>query len=207
MKIYDIENFPNPVRVRIALAELNAIDKVEFVAINVLAGEHRTDAFIEKNPAGGVPVLELDDGTFISESSAIIEYLNTVFAGNLTGHTAQQQALTSMFQRRAEFMVLDAIGAYFHHATSGLGPELETNQIKAWGDLQHAKALEGFHYFEQVLSKSQYVAGAAFTAADITLYAGFIFAGFAEIEIPKSYKDLYKWKIRVESRTSFKDYK
>jgi glutathione S-transferase len=145
MKIYDIENFPNPVRVRIALAELNAIDKVEFVAINVLAGEHRTDAFIEKNPAGGVPVLELDDGTFISESSAIIEYLNTVFAGNLTGHTAQQQALTSMFQRRAEFMVLDAIGAYFHHATSGLGPELETNQIKAWGDLQHAKALEGFH--------------------------------------------------------------
>jgi glutathione S-transferase len=191
-------------QVRIALAELNATDKVEFVAIDVLAGEHKTDSFIEKNPAGGVPVLELGDGTYIAESSAIIDYLDMSFGGTLTGQTARQRALISMFQRRAEFMVLDAISAYFHHATAGLGPELETYQNKAWGDHQHSKALDGLHYFENVLSENEYVTGETFTAADITLYAGFIFAGFANIDIPTSYVNLRKWKANIESRPSIK---
>ena len=71
MKIYDVENFPNPLRVRIALAEKNATANVEFVPVDLLNGEHRTEAFLAKNPLAGVPVLELDDGTFISESTAI----------------------------------------------------------------------------------------------------------------------------------------
>ena len=73
MKIYDVENFPNPLRVRIALAEKNATSNVEFVPVDLLNGEHRTKAFLAKNPLAGVPVLELDDGTFISESTAITE--------------------------------------------------------------------------------------------------------------------------------------
>ncbi len=50
MKIYDVENFPNPLHVRIALAEKKATDKVEFVAVDLLNGEHRTEAFLTKNP-------------------------------------------------------------------------------------------------------------------------------------------------------------
>ena len=50
MKIYDIEGFPNPVRVRIALAEKGATDKVEFVPVDVMGGEHRTEAFKAMNP-------------------------------------------------------------------------------------------------------------------------------------------------------------
>lgn len=50
MKIYDVENFPNPLRVRIALAEKKATDKVEFVAVDLLNGEYCSEAFLAKNP-------------------------------------------------------------------------------------------------------------------------------------------------------------
>ncbi|MFT5787576.1 MAG: hypothetical protein ACI9KK_002944 [Ascidiaceihabitans sp.] len=71
MKIYDVEGFPNPARVRIALAEKGATDKVEFVSVDVMAGEHRSDAFKAKNPDAVVPCLELADGSHISQCSAM----------------------------------------------------------------------------------------------------------------------------------------
>ena len=153
MKIYDVENFPNPLRVRIALAEKNATDKVEFVAVDLLNGEHRSEAFLAKNPLAGVPVLELDDGTFIAECTEITQYIDTAFAGpSLTGVEAKERAVINMMQKRAESMVLDAIATYFHHATDGLGPELETYQNVAWGEKQAEKAQQGLVYFNSVLA-------------------------------------------------------
>ena len=92
-----------------------------------------------------------------------------------------------MMQKRAESMVLDAVATYFHHATDGLGPALETYQNVAWGEKQGEKARQGFVYFNNVLANSAYVAGENFSVADITLYAGLVFAGFAKIAIPRSY--------------------
>ena len=203
MKIYDVANFPNPLRVRIALAEKNATNKVTFIPVDLMNGEHRTPEFIAKNPAGGVPVLELDDGTFIAECSAIIEYIDHEFTGpSLTGNNAKSRAIISMMQRRAEFMVLDAVATYFHHATNGLGPELETYQNKEWGQKQHEQAHSGLTYFNSVLADSRYVAGEEFTVADITLYAGLIFAGFAEIAIPNELTHLIDWQKRIAKRPS-----
>ena len=76
MKIYDTEGFPNPLRVRIALAEKGATNKVEFVPVDVMGGEHRSDAFKTKNPDATVPMLELDDGTCIAQCNAITEYID-----------------------------------------------------------------------------------------------------------------------------------
>jgi len=203
MKIHDIANFPNPLRVRIALAEKNATDNVSFVPVDVMAGEHRTSEFLAKNPASGVPVLELDDGTFISECTAIIEYIDHAFEGpSLTGRGAKARAITSMMQRRAEFMVLDAVAAYFHHATDGLGPEIETYQNQTWGERQKEVALQGMAYFNQVLADADYVVGDEFTVADITLFAGLGFADFAAIDIPSECAHLLAWKARVASRPS-----
>ena len=81
MKIYETEGFPNPLRVRIALAEKGATDKVVFVPVDVMGGEHRTSDFRAKNPDATVPVLELDDGTCIAQCNAITEYLDGVFDG------------------------------------------------------------------------------------------------------------------------------
>jgi glutathione S-transferase len=76
LRIYDFKGFPNPARVRIAIAEKELTDRVEFVTVNVPGGEHKQPAFLARNPAGAVPVLELEDGTHIAECTAITEYLD-----------------------------------------------------------------------------------------------------------------------------------
>jgi glutathione S-transferase len=203
MKIYDVENFPNPLRVRIALAEKNALERVTFIPVDLMNAEHRSDTFLAKNPNAGVPVLELDDGTFISECSAIIEYIDHQFAGpSLTGTSPKERAVISMMQRRAESMVLDAIATYFHHATDGLGPTLETYQNKEWGQKQKDKAMFGLAYFDSLLGETEFVAGNTFTVADITLHADLVFAGFAQIDVPKKLANLKAWQARLASRPS-----
>ncbi|MEM7404205.1 MAG: glutathione S-transferase [Pseudomonadota bacterium] len=201
MKIYDIANFPNPVRVRIALAEKAALDDVEFVSVDVMNGEHREAAFLAKNPGGTVPVLELADGTTVSECTAITEYIDHSFDGpTLTGRSPKERAVVHMMQRRAESQLLDAVGAYFHHATPGLGPELERNQNAAWGEAQKSVALAAMHYLNSVLETSPYVAGDAFSMADITAFAGLAFADFAKVEIPAEYTHLLAWRARMTER-------
>ncbi len=208
MKIYDVPNFPNPLRVRIALAEKNALNQVTFIPVDVMAGEHRTAEFLAKNPAAAIPVLELEDGTSIAESSAIIEYIDHHLDGpQLTGRDAKSRAQIHMQQRRAEFMVLDAIGAYFHHATEGLGPDLETDQVPAWGEKQKSCALKGLAYFDQLLASNDsgdnsFVVGEQFSIADITLYAGLVFVDFCSIDIPAQLTHLIAWQERIANRPS-----
>lgn len=203
MKIYDVAAFPNPARVRIALAEKNATNQIEFVDVDVMGGEHKTPAFLAKNPNAAVPVLELDDGTTISECTAITEYIDHAFEGpSLCGKTAKDRAVIHMMQRRAEANLLDAVGAYFHHATPGLGPDLETYQNKEWGEKQKERALDGMRYFNKVLGGQPYVAGSEFSMADITAFAGLAFADFAKIDIPAECGNLLAWRGKVSQRPS-----
>ncbi len=126
-KIHDYMGFPNPTRIRIAISEKGLSDQVSFVSVDLPAGEHKSVAFLSRKPAGTVPVLELEDGTHISECTAITEFLDH-FTGQptLTGRTARERAMIHMMQRRAEAGLLDAVATYFHHATPGLGPHIET---------------------------------------------------------------------------------
>ena len=203
MKIYDTEGFPNPARIRIALAEKGIGDQVEFQAVDVMGGEHRQAEFLSMNPSGTVPCLELECGTCISECTAITEYIDHAYDGiSLTGSDAKQRAIVHMMQRRAEQGVLDAVGAYFHHATDGLGPDIETQQNKAWGESQKLRASEGMAYFNTVLANADFVAGDDFSMADITLYAGLAFADFANVEIPESMEHLNTWRQRMSQRPS-----
>ena len=78
MKIYDRPGFPNPARIRIVLAEKDLDSRIEFVSVDLIGAEHKQKPFLAKNPSGVLPVLELDDGTFISESTAITEYLDNL---------------------------------------------------------------------------------------------------------------------------------
>lgn len=203
MKIYDIEGFPNPARVRIALAEKGATDKVEFVAVDVMGGEHRTDAFKAKNPDAVVPCLELADGTHISQCNAITEYIDGHFKGaSLTGETPKERAQVSMMNLRAENGLLNAVGAYFHHATDGLGPDLETYQCSEWGHKQKEVAGNTMAYLDEVLADNEYLAGAKFSMADITAFAGLAFADFAKVDIPDSLSNLNAWRTKVAARPS-----
>jgi glutathione S-transferase len=203
MKIYDIKGFPNPLRVRIALAEKDATDKVEFVPVDVMSGEHRCDAFKAKNPDATVPLLELDDGTCIAQCNAITEYIDGVFDGpSLTGATPKERARITMMNLRAENGLMNAVGAYFHHATPGLGPDLETWQCAEWGNKQREVASATMAYLDSVLSENEFLAGDNFSIADITAFAGLAFADFAKVEIPESLDNLHAWRAKVAARPS-----
>jgi len=203
MKIYDFKGFPNPTRVRIALAEKGLTDKVQFVNVDVPRGEHKKPAFMAKNPGAAVPVLELEDGTCISECTAITEYLDNL-AGEptLTGKTARERAIIHMMQRRAEAGLLDAVAAYFHHATPGFGPDIETYQNREWGEKGRERAVAGMRYLDGVLAKTPYVAGEQFSMADITVFAGLGYADFARIDVPAELGHLRTWRAKVTARPS-----
>lgn len=203
MKIYDVEGFPNPARVRIALAEKNALDKVEFVSVDVMNGEHRSETYKAKNPDAGVPLLELQDGTYISHCTAITEYVDGAFDGpSLCGNDAKARAVIHMMNRRAESGLLDAVGDYFHHATPGLGPELETDQNAEWGRKREKVATATMRYLDDVLADNEYLAGETFSMADITAFAGLAFADFAKVEIPSELTNLIAWRQKVAERPS-----
>jgi len=207
MKIYDWPTGPYPARVRIALAEKDLESRIQFVTINLWKGEHKKPDFLAtKNYSGTIPVLELDDGTLIAECTAITEYLDAFDgAPTLTGRTPREKGLIHMMSKRAELELQDAISVFFHHATPGLGPDVEIYQNKEWGLRQRDKAVRGMHYFDSVLRKQPFVAGEAFSMADITVIGGLIFAGLVDLPVPVECAALQAWYARMQERPSVKN--
>lgn len=201
MKIYEFDGFPNPARIRMALAEKGLTDQAQFISVNVPEGEHRKPEFLAKNPSGAVPVLELDDGQTIAECTAITEYIDHIDGDpKLTGATPAARGRIHMMQRRAEQKLLDAVADYFHHATPGLGPDIETYQNAEWGERRKMQAYDGMRYFDDVLAEQDYVAGDDYSMADITALAGLAFADFVGMAIPPECANLTEWRARASAR-------
>jgi glutathione S-transferase len=204
MKIYDWPTGPYPARVRIALDEKNLESRVRFVTVNLWKGEHKEADFLAtKNYSGTIPVLELDDGTLIAECTAITEYLDALDGpATLTGRTPLEKGMIHMMSKRAELELMDAVSMYFHHATPGLGPHVEIYQNQEWGLRQRDKALRGMRYFDSVLGRQPFVAGEAFSMADITVIGGLIFAGLVRLAVPAECEALQAWYARMQERPS-----
>lgn len=161
------------------------------MTVDLWKGEHKKPEFLTKNYSGTLPVLELEDGTFIGECTAITEYLDALDgAPVLTGTTPREKGVIHMMSKRAELELLDAMSVYFHHATPGLGPDVEIYQNAEWGLGQRDKALRGMHYFDGILKKQPFVAGEAFSMADITVIGGLIFAELLKLPVPAECESL-----------------
>jgi len=207
MKIYDWHTGPYPARVRIALAEKNLRPQVQFIPVNLRKGEHKKPDFLAKNYSGTLPVLELDDGTFIAECTAITEYIDALDgAPTLVGRTPREKGMIHMMSKRAELELLDAISVYFHHATPGLGPDVELYQNAEWGFRQRDRAMKGMHYFDDVLKQQPFVAGDAFSMADITVIGGLIFAKLVDLAVPQECAALQAWHERMRERPSVQNW-
>jgi glutathione S-transferase len=179
---------------------------VRFETVNLFKGEHKKPDFLAKNYSGTLPVLELADGTFIAECTAITEYLDALDgAPTLTGKTPREKGMIYMMSKRAELEMLDAISVYFHHATPGLGPDVEIYQNAEWGFRQRDKAMNGMRYFNAVLKRHPFVAGEVFSMADITVIGGLIFAGLVKLPVPEECEALQAWYARMQERPSVKN--
>jgi glutathione S-transferase len=205
LTIHDSPIGPYPARVRIALAEKSLQSRVRFEYVSLRKGEHKTAAFRAKTYSGTLPVLELEDGTCIAESTAITEYLDALDGKpTLTGATPREKGLIHMMSKRAELELLDAISVYFHHATPGLGPDVEIYQNPEWGLRQRDKALAGMRYFNGVLEGQAFVAGEAFSMADITVIGGLLFADIVKLALPEDCAALSAWWAIQQERPSVK---
>jgi glutathione S-transferase len=204
MKLYDREGTPNAARIRIVLAQKALEDQVDFVTVDLITAEQKQPAFLAMNPIGKTPLLVLDDGFVLSESTAITEYLDNL-DGNpvLTGKTPREKATIHMMQRRVEMMLLEPIDDYFHYATRGLGAALKPWRMpdwpaaRNWAERRGAQALANLPYFENVLTRQPFIAGDQFSMADITLFASLAFARGAGLSIDSSLTAIAAWHGRV----------
>jgi glutathione S-transferase len=200
MKVYEYEAFPHPRRVRMFLAE-KGID-VPRVQVDVPAGEHRQPEFLSKNPDATVPLLELDTGEYISETVAISRYFEEVAPANpLFGDTAEEKAQVEMWQRRVEQSLSSAVGAYYHHATEGLG-EPDRYRNRAWGEKNRENAVVAMRRLDAQLADNRFIAGERFSIADITGLCAVDFAGAVGIEVPAECENLVRWYDEVSTRPS-----
>ena len=202
MKLYEQPRAPNPRRVRIFLAEKGIEVASEVVSINDKA--HLTEAFRALNPTQRVPVLELDDGTAISESVAICRYFEEIQPEPaLMGASPLEKAQIEMWNRRLEMGLLANVAGCFRHHHPAMA-ELEVPQISAWGDVCRERALEALKILDDALSDSRYVAGGTFTIADITALCAVDFMRPAKITLPDDLKAVARWHEEVSARPSAK---
>lgn len=202
MKLYDTQMAPNPRRVRIFLAEKGI--EVPSEQVDLMKGEQRSDEFRKKNPMMRVPVLELDDGTNLAESVAICRYFEEKQPEpNLMGKSAEDKAVIEMWQRRMESEIFNNVGMFFRN-TNEMAKALEPNPNKPLGEAAGRAVEKRLKWLDEELGNRKYIAGDAYSIADITALCAIDFAQFAGIKIPDDCKNLQRWYQDVSSRPSAK---
>jgi len=121
----------------------------------------------------------------------------------LTGVTPEERGLINMMTKRAEIEFPDAVSVYFHHATAGLGPDVELYQNAEWGEKMREKAIRGMHYFDGVLRSQPYVAGETFSMADIAVTGGMIFPALVSLAVPDECTALKAWYSTIQRRPAY----
>ena len=202
MKIYELAASPSAKRVRIFLNEIGLV--IPTVSVDIRAGENLTQEFLDKSANGRIPLLELDDGVFLSESVAICRYLESTTnpVSSLFGNTALEQAQIEMWHRMVELQGLIPAFQAFRNI-SGVYADRETC-IASWGEESKLRLINFLPCLDKHLSKHTYIAGEQFSIVDITGYILITFAKNLKIDIPAELTHLARWFESVQQRPSVK---
>jgi glutathione S-transferase len=201
MKIYDSHNAPNPRRVRMFLAEKGI--EVPYEQVDIGQRVNRGADFQKINPLSTVPVLELDDGTYISESVAICRYFEELQPEPpLFGADAKQRALVEMWNRRMEFNILQPIADSFRQRHDFFKGRIR--QVPEYAEVQRLNADDGLAWLDRELAAHRFIAGDQFSIADITAMIAIDFARVSKISIKPEQTNLARWHAEVSARPSAK---
>ncbi|MBB6411199.1 glutathione S-transferase [Mesorhizobium sangaii] len=200
MKLFNGGRAPNPRRVRVFLAEKGIT--VPLVPIDMGALEHRKQSVSSRNPLQRLPVLELDDGTILTESVAICRYFEELQPEPaLFGHGALGEAQVEMWQRRMEFNLLGCVAQAFRHIHPAM-KEWEIPQIPEWGEANKPKAVAFLRLLDDELGSREFIAGDSYSIADITGLIAVDFMKPARIKVPDECANVLRWHQAVSSRPS-----
>lgn len=203
MKLYASARPPNPRRVLMFLAEKRIAD-IEIVDVDLATMAHRHPDFLARNPFARIPVLELDDGRYLSESRAICRYLEALHPEpNLMGRDPFEAAFIEEADRRAEFSLLLTIANAVRHAHPGLAA-LEQPQFPDFGRSQLSKLRGCCEWFEQTLARQPFLAGERYSIADITAYCALEFArGLLKFRLDEQgMVHMQRWRDAIAARSS-----
>jgi glutathione S-transferase len=191
---------PNPRRVRIFLAEKCVTVPTRLLSIP--AGEHKAPGFVAKYPPGQVPVLELDDGRMIGESVSICRYFEALNPQPpLFGADPLSIAEIDMWIRRVELTLMMSVAQVWMH-THPFTARVVKPQYSEYGESNRPRALDAMRRMDNALADRPFVAGDAYSMADIVLLTTIDFAGFIGVPMPEKTPALADWHARVSSRPS-----
>ena len=206
MRLFDFDRAPNPRRVRIFMAEKQI--RIPRVNVDLFRREQLSAEFLAINPGGTVPVLETDDGTYLTGCLAICRYLESLYPDPvLLGGTAREAALTLMWTNIVEHDGLPAVAevlrnlspGFRDHVFPGRVPYAQIPQLVERG---RQRAGQFFDRVEQQLVHHQYLAGGDLSFADISLLVTVDFAGWVDIHPMLSRPSLNRWYDRIAARPS-----
>jgi glutathione S-transferase len=204
MKLYT-ENYPapNPRKVHIYLAEKGLADRVERVHTKMMERMHKAPDFMAKNSLGQVPVLETDDGRFLSESVAICRYFETLHPNPpLFGRSPFEVAEVEMWIRRSEFRLWTPMGQVWINddpRTAIVNP----NQFPEYGARNRKIVAGAMKWLDGEMADGRpWLAGDNYSMADIVLLCGIDFAKFVNMDMPEDAAHLRAWHARMSVRPS-----
>ena len=201
MKLYMVPLAPNPTKVMLYIAERAAAGTelpVRQIVVNTLKGRHREPEHLARNPFGTLPVLELEDGSHLIESLAIIEYLEDRFpAGALREADVARRARSRDLERVVDLRIAGPMARYVHAANSPLGLP---------PDPEEAAAIEGslqgpLDYLEASMDDGRLLlTGERVAIADCTMQAALQFLRFAGADLLGERPNLRSWDARSRKR-------
>ncbi|MEY3268015.1 MAG: hypothetical protein RL480_775 [Pseudomonadota bacterium] len=201
MKLFDSVG-PNPRVVRIAMAEQGVSPEV--VTVDIMKGENRQPAYLAMVPSGGTPALQLDDGTVLSEITAIVEYLDEQpGVTRMVGNTPEERAETRMWARRIDLYILEPMANAFR-ASEGrpmFASRMTLVSPEAAVELK-AIAQEKLLWLDAQLQGRSFVCGDRYSMADILLLAFVEFGASVGQPMPAAATWLPEWHKRAAARPS-----
>ena len=200
MKLYDSIG-PNPHVVRMFLAELGI--EIEKVEVDLMGGENRQEQHLNRNPSGQMPTLELDDGSFLAEITAICEYLDEMNGNtSLIGKTAEERAETKMWVRRIDLQIIEPLTNGFRYSE---GYDLFKDRLhlipQAADDLK-VIAQGSLQWLDGQLEGKEYICGVGLTLADIMLYCFLNFGTTVGQPIDQKDKNIVSLHSKLDSLDS-----
>jgi glutathione S-transferase len=202
MKLYDGGKAPNPRRVRVFLAEKGI--EVPLVPVDMGAMAHRGPDIAQKNPMQRLPVLELDDGTVLTETVAICRYFEELHPEPaLFGRSALEHARVEEWQRRMELDLFLRVAHAFRHTHPAM-KDWEVPQVAEWGEANRPKVLDFLAFLDGELANREFAAGDGFSIADITGMIAVDFMKPAKIQMPEEFTHVRRWHAQLAARPSAK---
>ena len=207
MKFYDCSTAPSPRRVRIFMAEKGL--EVATVQVDLRNGEQLSEAFRKINPRCTVPVLELDDGTRLTDTLAICHYLESEFPEpNLMGRDGREQALVMNWHEQVMTEGFMAGAEALRNFSRGFADRALTGarnfrQIPELAERGRERLTEFMGVLDARLAESPYVALERLTMADIGAYVCVDFAAWIKLPVLEQWASIARWHGELSARPAF----